>query len=265
MNVFLSYASPERSLAEHVSAILRANGHSVFFDRAEISAGDPFDPLIRQAILRSDILVFLASPSALRQGAYTLSEIRIAEERWPSAAHRVIPVLLGEVQVQDLPPYLRAVSSIKPVGDPIAEIAASVAAQERHVRWWRVSIEPIAAGLVVGVVLGVIAGIFLNALNFDDMFRWSGNRYDILARSAASSLISVIAAGVAAYTAETRKTQHAVATILLLIPLTFYYLERFLPVTYMNVTMSSVVGLATAGVVLSVSLIWQKLKVNSVS
>jgi hypothetical protein len=137
MRVFVSYASEQHDLAKRIALALRSVAREVFFDRHALGAGDEFNAEIRRALLRSDVLIFLASRDALRAGAYPLTELGIAERRWPHPAGRVLPVLVDSTPVAELPPYLRAVSALVPQGDVVAEVVDAVARLGRA-RWRRI-------------------------------------------------------------------------------------------------------------------------------
>jgi hypothetical protein len=102
MRIFLSYGSEDREVAREVAAALRASGHRVFFDRTALAPGI------------SDAIIFLLSPSTLKPGRYPLSEIELAERRWPNPANRVFPVVVQPVDMTLVPGYLRAVTIITP-------------------------------------------------------------------------------------------------------------------------------------------------------
>ncbi|MBK7646312.1 MAG: toll/interleukin-1 receptor domain-containing protein [Betaproteobacteria bacterium] len=139
MKVFLSYASKQRALAEDLTKRLESAGIDVFFDRDDLLPGDAFDLQITQSLSHSDLLVFLASPDSLRAGAYTQTELAMAEKQWPKATGRVITLLVGDTAITDLPSYLRSVSVLKPEGDAIAETVAAVLRladrAHRRLRW----------------------------------------------------------------------------------------------------------------------------------
>jgi hypothetical protein len=94
MRVFLSYSSSDRTLVEPIYLALRAQGHMVFFDRAELPAGEEYDARIRRAIEKSQLVLFMASPDSLDPGSYTLTELAIAQKTWGHPAGRVLPVIL---------------------------------------------------------------------------------------------------------------------------------------------------------------------------
>ena len=48
-------------------------------------------------------------------------QLKLAQKRWKSPSGHVLPVLLGDVDPESLPPYLRAVTALKIAGDPTAD------------------------------------------------------------------------------------------------------------------------------------------------
>jgi TIR domain-containing protein len=126
VNIFLSYPSDERDTAERLNYALIEQGHDVFFDRADLPAGFEFDQRIASAIADSDLIVFLITPTAVVPGRYTLTEMDLAEERWPKPSGRTLPVMLRPTELTAIPGYLRAVNIFTPRGDAVAEIAHEV-------------------------------------------------------------------------------------------------------------------------------------------
>lgn len=154
MKVFLSYASEQRDLAHNLAERLKSAGIDVFFDRESITPSDSFDTVIRQAIAGADIFVFLASPDSLHQGVYTLTELRFAQERWPTASGHVLTVLIGGSTIESLPTYLRSVSVLQAEGDTIAETVAAVsklAERRRRLLWKRLG----AGGFALLVLMSI--------------------------------------------------------------------------------------------------------------
>ena len=126
MDIFISYASEQRTLAEEIALALRAEGHEAFFDRTELPEGDAYNARIREAVNSCDLLIFLVSPEAVSSGRYTLTELRFAEEKWPSPTGRVLPVIAQPTPNAQIPAYLRAVSILRPAGSVAAEVVAAV-------------------------------------------------------------------------------------------------------------------------------------------
>src|SRR5688572_21281774 len=110
MRVFLSYSSRDRTLVEPIYLALRAQGHTVFFDRANLPAGEEYDVRIRRAIERSQLVLFMVSPDSLEPGSYTLTELGIAQKSWEHPAGKVLPVLLRPIPLEQIPPYLKSVT-----------------------------------------------------------------------------------------------------------------------------------------------------------
>lgn len=126
MRVFISYSSHQRSLAARVSATLGADGHEVYVDSDRLEDAKPVHKQIRELIRRADLMVFLITPRAVRPGAYTLTELEIAQRRWRIPTDRVLPVLAEETPIEEIPGFLVAVPILAPVGDIVAEISHRV-------------------------------------------------------------------------------------------------------------------------------------------
>lgn len=124
MRIFLSYASEDIKEAEEIALALGAAGHEVFFDRSSLSGGEDYHTVIRDRIADSDRLVFLVTPRSVAEGAYTLTELRMARERWPHPKGHVLPVLLERTEMDRIPAYLRSVTLFQPEGNAAAEISA---------------------------------------------------------------------------------------------------------------------------------------------
>jgi hypothetical protein len=126
MNVFLSYASEERALAERVCRVLETDGHDVFFDRDDLGGGDAFGRRIRTAIASADVLVYLISRSSVQARSYALTELAIVSELSKGRRPAILPVLTDDTPIDAVPPALRAYTILEPQGDAPAEIALAV-------------------------------------------------------------------------------------------------------------------------------------------
>ena len=122
MKVFLSYASQDIESAKAIYLALRDQGQSVFFDRAELPAGDEYHNRIRLAVEKSRLFLFLISPKAVDAGSYTLTELDIAEK----AGKKILPVLLEKTPVEALPASIKAITFLQPEGSVPAAVAAEV-------------------------------------------------------------------------------------------------------------------------------------------
>jgi hypothetical protein len=157
VHLFLSYASENRPRAEEIALALQADGHEVFFDSAQLSGGENYHQVIREQIAEADLLLFLISPASVRAGAYTLTELRMAEERWASPAGHVVPVLIEATPMSNIPAYLRAVTIFEPRGNAAAEVAAHLhrlARRRRPLLW--------GAAAAVVLVLAVCLALWLH-------------------------------------------------------------------------------------------------------
>jgi hypothetical protein len=159
MRTFISYASEQRALAERITLALEGIGVDVFFDREDLPPTREFNLVIRTAIRRCDLFLFVASRQAIQEGAYTLTELSFAERRWPHPADRVLTLLADATPIAALPPYLAAVTVLDPAGDPVAEtVDAVVRWRERRRRSWlrRTAVAVSAAVIVAGLAVWLV-------------------------------------------------------------------------------------------------------------
>ena len=127
MQIFLSYASEDREIAEKIANRLELEDHKVFFDREGLKSGKGYDQQIRQAINGCDLLIFLISPDAVAGGRYTLTELKFAKKKWRNVTDRILPVVARETPPVDIPAVLSSLQMIVPEGNLEAEVVAQVA------------------------------------------------------------------------------------------------------------------------------------------
>ncbi|MFT3664860.1 toll/interleukin-1 receptor domain-containing protein [Piscinibacter sp.] len=152
MKLFVSYSSDQKDLAERLRLALEAEGHDVFTDRAELKEGEPYHEMLREAIAAADAMVFLITPRAIRPGSYALSELDIAQRRWRRPGGHVLPVLAQPTPIEDIPPYLRAVTLLSPKGDLVAETVAAVARLRSRMPLWGWLIGAVTLALLAGAL-----------------------------------------------------------------------------------------------------------------
>jgi hypothetical protein len=156
MKIFICYASEQRDLAQRLALALTGADVDVFFDRANLPPSGEFNLAIRTAIHGSDLFLFLASREALQEGAYTMTELGIAQRRWPHPAQRVLTVLADTTPMAALPPYLSAVTVLAPAGNLVAETVDVVARwRERRRRHYLARAAAVAAFLAVAAGFAV--------------------------------------------------------------------------------------------------------------
>jgi hypothetical protein len=155
MKIFLSHAHEQAKLADGLAIALRQEGHAVFLDTDALKAAEGFHEAIRREIQASDLFVFLVSENSLEAGSYALTEMATARERWRNPTGHVLPVVVGTVDFDRIPPYLKAVTVLQPKGDPVAETLARVAALQRSRSGRRLAIAAGIAAVLAAVGLGV--------------------------------------------------------------------------------------------------------------
>lgn len=127
LKIFICYAFEDRGIAEEIAQSLRSDGHDVFIDIVNLKGSDDYNQRIREYIRSADRFLFLISKSSISAGAYTLTELGFAKDRWPSPEGRVWPFLIDDsVKISELPVYLRAVHIQSIKGSAPAEIAAEI-------------------------------------------------------------------------------------------------------------------------------------------
>ncbi len=126
MNIFLSYSSSDRELAERIAYGLRNDGDSVFFDRTSLPPGEAYHARIRSAIDECQLFIFLVSRDAVSSGSYALTELGIAQHKWTDPSGRILPVMTSAIDPDLLPPYLNAVTVLRPQGDLVADVVVAV-------------------------------------------------------------------------------------------------------------------------------------------
>jgi len=126
MKIFLSYASEQQAAAESIQLGLVESGHEVFFDRGSLAAGAPYLTRIAAEIQACDILIFLVSPESVAAGRYTLSELDLARRKWAHPSGHLLPVLVAPTPMASIPPYLLAVTLLKPQGNLVADVVHAV-------------------------------------------------------------------------------------------------------------------------------------------
>jgi formylglycine-generating enzyme required for sulfatase activity len=148
IKIFLSYASQDREQGKSIYLALRDQGHKVFFDRADLPAGEEYHNRIRGAIQKSHLFIFLLSPNAVDSNSYTLEELSIAEK----AGSKLLPVVLREAAMDQIPAAIKAVTFHQPAGNLAASVAAEVHRIARELTWRR--LKRIAFALTIIAVAG---------------------------------------------------------------------------------------------------------------
>lgn len=170
MRVFISYSSAYHDTAESVAIRLREDGHEVFFDRHSLQSAQEFDAGIRREIRRADLFILLITPEAVRDGAYTRTELDLVQRQWPKPSGRLLPVMLAPTPISDVPPYARAVTVLQTKGNLVAEVAARVAemAAERRGKRSRYLLLAVACMALLGTAGYQLIAHYLSGERGDD-------------------------------------------------------------------------------------------------
>ena len=149
MEIFLSYASEDRGLAEPIAFSLRARGHSVFLDRDDLPPGGEYDLRIEKAVAKAALFVFLISEQAVTKGRFTLTELEFARKKWRRADGHILPVMVKPTSLEKIPNVLKSVTILEPQGNIAAEVAATVDSLAQDA--------PVKQAAVFGI-MGVVSG-----------------------------------------------------------------------------------------------------------
>lgn len=110
--VFLSYSEHERAFMEKLAKSLMRASFTVWTNKTDINSGEDFVAAIYRGIEEADNLVFLMSPASL-QSEYCQQELSHAM----SHKKRIIPLLIQEVDPEQVPPELRVLQFIDAIND----------------------------------------------------------------------------------------------------------------------------------------------------
>jgi formylglycine-generating enzyme required for sulfatase activity len=155
MKIFLSYASQDREAAKTIYLALRDQGQTVFFDRADLPAGEEYHNRIREAIENSALFIFLISPNAIDGGSYTLTELDIAGK----TGIKLLPVMLRETELVTLPASIKSVTFLQTDGSMPGAVAAEVHRIAAIRRWRRLKLVAAAAAGVVFIGASLFYGL----------------------------------------------------------------------------------------------------------
>ncbi|MBV8858793.1 MAG: toll/interleukin-1 receptor domain-containing protein [Acidobacteria bacterium] len=109
MQVFLSYAESDKSLAKKVTEGLEEAGLKVWYDDREILPGENWADKVGRALRESKAMIVLLTPAALRSPNVRRNiEYALGERTY---SHRLIPVIVGppeKLPQDDIPWILRS-------------------------------------------------------------------------------------------------------------------------------------------------------------
>lgn len=104
-DVFISYSRKDKHVADRICAAFDNVGISYFIDRQGIGGGFEFPTILAEAIIRSKVVLYLASVNSY-ESKFTNSELTFAFNEKP--ANSVLPYIIDGSQ---MPPALRLVFS----------------------------------------------------------------------------------------------------------------------------------------------------------
>ena len=126
MRIFLSYSRADLEIAEEIAANLKQAGHKVFFDRESIRPSEDFNRIIWKEIKMTDLFVYLISPNSTSVGSFALTELMLAEKKWPNPERHVLPVVIETTELSSIPVYASISQMLHPEGNLAAEVRVEV-------------------------------------------------------------------------------------------------------------------------------------------
>jgi hypothetical protein len=126
MEIFLSYASSDRRVADEVRLALLGARYEVFMSDADLAPGSNFNSEIRHAIKRCDRCIFLISPDAVKDGRYTATELALVKQKWKTPWGFVLTVIIKETPGESIDPYFACETRLVPKANVGAEVAAAI-------------------------------------------------------------------------------------------------------------------------------------------
>ena len=97
--VFLSYAHPDRAVAEEIARALQVSNFQVWFDSWELQAGDSIATRVREGVSASDFLVVLLSPDSANS-RWVREELTLAlSKELRQRGISVVPTILRDCDV----------------------------------------------------------------------------------------------------------------------------------------------------------------------
>ena len=119
--IFLCHASEDKPSVEPIQLALVSAGHHVFYDERSLPPASDYNGRILNAIIESDLFIFILSEHSLRSGKYTLSELEFAKQKWTSPVNRVLTVNLYNHPIKEAPAYLTATTILTIKGNAAVE------------------------------------------------------------------------------------------------------------------------------------------------
>jgi uncharacterized protein (TIGR03032 family) len=123
-DVFISYAGPDRNIADTLGASLETAEVGVWWD-ARLEAGEPFERQIQRALAEARIVVAVLSPRTL-----TSEWVRWELSQASRNGLHIVPLLVDGARPEDLPPPLDLLPTLS--AGPGADAAGALVQQIRN-------------------------------------------------------------------------------------------------------------------------------------
>jgi len=106
-SAFISHSSIDKTFVRRLAQDLLANGITAWVDEAEIRPGDDFISRIENGLQKASHVIIVLSPRSLLSG-WVREEIHAAQIRAIQGTAKVVPLLLGNVSIDEIPLLLKS-------------------------------------------------------------------------------------------------------------------------------------------------------------
>jgi len=107
LKVFLCHSHTDRDIVQTLYSRLKKDGVEAWLDNEKLLPGQDWDYEIRNAILKSDVVIICLSRQFNKQGGYRQEELRMALEKANSLPDGEIFIIPARLEKCDMPDSLR--------------------------------------------------------------------------------------------------------------------------------------------------------------
>ncbi|MBL8470275.1 MAG: toll/interleukin-1 receptor domain-containing protein [Rhodocyclaceae bacterium] len=125
-DAFISYSSRDEEWASRFAAALQDQGVHAWFDRDQLEPGDHWQDKMQNALRTSPVFILILGAESANK-PWTYFELGAAL----AGSKKIIPVLTGEVDVAELPPYLQSIQVLREKSPEEAGRRAAMAVEKR--------------------------------------------------------------------------------------------------------------------------------------
>lgn len=130
-SAFVSYSSVDKDFVATLVRDLQRDGVEIWQDVSKIRAGEKVNQALSLAIQRHSLFLAILSPHAL-QSKWVARELEQVLQAAVSQHKVILPVVLGSVALENLPPQIEQVRLLRFDADPVSAYAELLASIREH-------------------------------------------------------------------------------------------------------------------------------------